>query len=126
MDPPHPLRVLVLDDLPDAADSLALLVRLWGHQPLVAYDAPTALDLALAHAPDVAFLDIALRDDMDGCGVARRIRQLPGGGNTLLVAVSGYGRPEDVRRCWDAGIQVHFLKPVDPVKLERLLAGVAG
>lgn len=122
MDPPRPLRVLVLDDDRDTADTLALLVRLWGHHPLVAYDGPTALDLA--HAPDVALLDIGLGDGMDGCEVARRIRQLPGGDKALLVAVTGYGREADVRRCWDAGIDFHFLKPVDPAELELLLAGV--
>jgi two-component system CheB/CheR fusion protein len=125
MDPQPQLRVLVLDDVPDATDSLALLVRFWGHQPFVAYDGPTALDLARTHAPDVVFLDIALRDDMDGYEVARRLRQLPGMDKALLVAVTGYGRKEDVWRCWDAGIDFHFVKPVDPVELERVLAGVA-
>jgi two-component system CheB/CheR fusion protein len=69
----------------------------------------------------VAFLDIGMRDGMDGCEVARRLRQLPGGDKTVLVAVTGYGREEDVRRCEDAGIDHHFTKPVDPEKLERLL-----
>ncbi len=122
MDPRHPLRVLVVDDTRDAADTLALLVRLWGHQPLVAYDAPSALELARTHAPDVALLDIELPDGVDGCEVARRLRQLPGGEKILLVAVTGYGREEDVRRCKDAGIDHHFTKPVNPVELERLLA----
>src|SRR5262245_35199278 len=121
MDPRHPLRVLVVDDTRDAADTLALLVRIWGHQPLVAYDGPTALNLAHTCGPDVAFLDIALRDGMGGCEVARRLRQLPGGDKTVLVAVTGYAREEDVRRCEDAGIDHHFTKPVDPEKLERLL-----
>jgi CheY-like chemotaxis protein len=112
MGPPHPtrrpLRVLVLDDLHDAADSLATLVRFWGHNPLVAYDGPTALDLARTHGLDVAFLDIGLRDGMDGCEVARGLRRLPDGDRLLLVAVTGYGREEDIRRCWDAGIDFHF------------------
>ena len=124
MDPRHPLRVLVVDDIRDAADTLALLVRIWGHQPLVAYDGPTALDLARTQAPDVALLDIGLQGGMDGYEVARRIRRLPGLDKVLLVAVTGYGREEDVTRCQDAGIDHHFVKPVDPVELELVLAGV--
>jgi two-component system CheB/CheR fusion protein len=124
MDPRHPLRVLVVDDTRDAADTLALLVRIWGHQPLVAYDGPTALDLARTQAPDVALLDIGLQGGMDGYEVARRIRRLPGLDKVLLVAVTGYGREEDVTRCKDAGIDHHFVKPVDPVELELVLAGV--
>src|SRR5262252_7582660 len=92
MDPRHPLRVLVLDDVRDAADTLALMIRYWGHQAVVAYNGPAALGLAHAHPPDVVFLDIALRDDMDGYEVARRIRLLPGLGKALLVAITGYGR----------------------------------
>jgi two-component system CheB/CheR fusion protein len=121
MDSPRPLRVLVLDDVRDSADTLALLVRLWGHQPRVAYDAPTALDLARTYTPDVVLLDIGL-PDMDGCEVARRLRQLPGREKILLVAVTGYGSEEDVRRCRDAGIDLHFVKPVDPEKLHEVLA----
>src|SRR5262245_3781424 len=114
MDPRHPLRVLVVDDTRDAADTLALLVRIWGHQPLVAYDGPTALDLARTQAPDVALLDIGLPGGMDGYEVARRIRRLPGLDKVVLVAVTGYGREEDITRCQAAGIDHHFVKPVDP------------
>jgi CheY-like chemotaxis protein len=112
--PRRPLRALILDDLHDAADSLATLVRFWGHNPLVAYDGPTALGLARNNRPDVALLETGLRGGMDGCEVARRLRRLPGGDKLLLVAVTGYGREEDIRRCWDAGIDFHFVKPVDP------------
>jgi two-component system CheB/CheR fusion protein len=122
MDPRHPLRVLVLDDVRDAADTLALLVKFWGHRPFVAYDGPAALDLARTHTPEVALLDIGLRDGMDGYEVARRIRQLPGMEKVLLVAVTGYGREEDVKRCKDAGIDCHFIKPVDPEELREVLA----
>jgi two-component system CheB/CheR fusion protein len=93
MDLPHvlrrPLRVLVLDDWKDSADSLAVLLRLWGHHPVVAYDGPAALDAARTHAPGVALLDIGLRGGMDGFEVARRLRQLPGMDKALLVAVTG-------------------------------------
>jgi two-component system CheB/CheR fusion protein len=121
--PTSPLRVLVLDDWKDSADSLARLVQLWGHEPLVAYDGPTALDLARTHSPDVALLDIGLRDGMDGYEVARRLRQLPGMDKALLMAVTGYGREEDGERCRDAGIDRHFVKPVDLEELRQVLAG---
>ena len=119
----RPLRVLVVDDCRDAADSLALLVRHWGYQAVMAYDGPSALDLALLHSPEVVFLDLGL-PGMDGFEVARRLRQLPGMGQALLVAVTGYGREADVQGCWDAGIDFHFIKPVDPIELELVLAGV--
>jgi CheY-like chemotaxis protein len=115
------LRVLVVDDHRDSADSLALLLRQWGHTPLVAYDGPTALALARDAPPDVALLEVGLRGGMDGYEVARRLRQPPGLGTVLLAAVTCYGRGVDVQRCWDAGIDFHFLKPVDPADLEHFL-----
>jgi two-component system, chemotaxis family, CheB/CheR fusion protein len=118
----RPLCVLIVEDYRDATDTLALLVGCWGHQALVAYDGPAALDLARTHAPDVALLDIGLRGGMDGCEVARRLRHLPGMEKALLVAVTGYGRKEDVGRCQDAGIDRHFVKPVDPEELRQVLA----
>ena len=119
----RPLRVLVVDDCRDAADSLALLVRHWGYQAVSAYDGPSALDLARTSVPEVVLLDIGL-PGMDGYEVARRLRQLPGMDQALLVAVTGYGREADVQCCWDAGIDFHFIKPVDPIERELVLAGV--
>jgi two-component system CheB/CheR fusion protein len=71
------LRVLVVDDCQDQVTTLALLLKLWGHQALVASDGPTALDTALAHRPDVAVLDLGLPGCMDGYEVARRLRASP-------------------------------------------------
>ena len=122
-DPRPPLLVLVVDDSRDCAESLALLVRLWGHEAVLAYDGPSALDLARTSIPEVVFLDLGL-PGMDGFEVARRLRRLPGMGQALLVAVTGYGEEADVQRCWDVGIDFHFLKPMDPVELELVLAGV--
>ena len=119
----RPLRVLVVDDCRNSADSLALLVRHWGYQAVVAYDGPAALDLARTSVPEVVLLDIGL-PGMDGYEVARRLRQLPGMDQALLVAVTGYGEEADVQRCWGVGIDFHFLKPMDPVELELVLAGV--
>jgi CheY-like chemotaxis protein len=117
----QPLRILVVEDLRDSAHSLALLVRLWGHEAVVTYDGAAALAAASAVPPDVVFLDIGL-PGMDGCEVARQLRRLPGMAAALLVAITGYGQADDVRRCKEAGIDRHFLKPADPNELEKLLA----
>jgi CheY-like chemotaxis protein len=115
------MRILVVEDLRDAADSMAILLKLWGYRPAIAYDGEHACELATALRPDVVLLDIGL-PGMDGCEVARRLRQLPQTANSLLVAISGYGREADVQRCKEAGIDRHFLKPVEPGELQRLLA----
>ena len=91
--PPLPLRVLIVDDFRDGADSLALLLKLWGYETAVAYDGPAALTLASAAPPAAALLDIGL-PGVDGCEVARRLRTLPGTARALLIALSGYGREE--------------------------------
>jgi CheY-like chemotaxis protein len=126
MDPARPprLRVLVVDDNRDAADSLAMLLRMWDFRPAVAYDGPSALALASADPPAAALLDIGL-PGMDGCEVARRLRKQPGTARTPLIAVTGRGREEDVRRCHEAGIDLHFTKPYDPEELHRALERLA-
>lgn len=120
-DAPSSLRVLIVDDVHDAADSLAQLIRFWGHEPAVAYEACGAIQEASATPPDVVLLDIGL-PKMDGWELARRLRQLPGMAKALLVALTGYGQEADVQRCKEAGIDCHFLKPVDPDELKRMLA----
>jgi hypothetical protein len=125
--PPRP-RVLVVDDCRDAADSLAMLLRAWGYEPVVAYDGPSALALASAGPPAAALLDLAL-PGMNGWETARRLRQLPGLGALPLIAVTGHGREGDVRRTYEAGFDRHVLKPYDPEELhqtlQRLLAARA-
>jgi CheY-like chemotaxis protein len=118
---PLSLRILVVEDLRDSADSLGLLLKLWGYEAEVTYDGEHALAAASSAPPDVVFLDIGL-PGMDGFEVARRLRRLPGTARSLLVAITGYGQEDDVRRCKEAGIDYHFLKPADPLELEKLLA----
>jgi CheY-like chemotaxis protein len=118
--PPARPRVLVVDDNRDTADSLALLLKLWGYEPAVAYDGAAALTRASADPPSVALLDIGL-PGLDGCEVARRLRRMPGTARALLIALSGYGREEDVRRCHEAGFDLHLLKPPDPDEIHRAL-----
>jgi PAS domain S-box-containing protein len=112
-------RVLVVDDDRDAADSLAQLVALLGHDSEVAYDAQTALAKARARLPDVVLCDIGL-PGMDGYEVARALRA-SSPGRLRLVAVSGYAQPEDVTRAIEAGFDAHVAKPPDPERLEDLL-----
>ncbi|HEV2852065.1 MAG TPA: ATP-binding protein [Thermoanaerobaculia bacterium] len=120
----RPLRVLVVEDNIDAAESLATLLRLWNHDVNVVHDGRTALEAARLQQPEVVLLDIGL-PGLDGYQVARRLREEIGLDHTLLVAMTGYGQPEDRRRSQEAGIHHHFVKPVEPIVLRNLLAGAA-
>lgn len=113
-------RVVVADDNPDAAESLALLLRALGHEVWVAADGAQALAM-LAHArPDVVFLDLGM-PVMDGIEAAQRIRAMPAHDGVLLVALTGWGQDRDRARTDDAGFNRHLVKPVDPAEVERLL-----
>jgi two-component system CheB/CheR fusion protein len=116
----QPLRVLVVDDMRDSADTLAVLIRMWGNEVVVAYDGSEALDEASANPPDVVLLDIGL-PKMNGFDLARRLRQLPEIAKALLIAISGFGQEADVQRSKEAGIDCHFLKPVDLDELRQVL-----
>jgi two-component system CheB/CheR fusion protein len=120
--PPAGRRVLVVDDNADAAQSLALLLELGGHDVRVVHDGLAALKTAEPFRPEVVFLDIGL-PEMDGYEVARRLRKLPGTEKALLLALTGYGQEGDRRRSREAGFDRHLVKPVDPEVLRALLAG---
>jgi CheY-like chemotaxis protein len=113
-------RILVVDDNTDSADSLAALLRLEGHEVQTAYDGAAGVEAATAYCPDVVLLDIGL-PRLNGYDAARHIRRLPGGGDILLVALTGWGQEEDRRRSRDAGFDLHLVKPVDPVELQDIL-----
>jgi PAS domain S-box-containing protein len=119
-----PLHVLVVDDNRDAADGLALLLDLHGHETRVAYEAEGALEAAKAFRPDVAILDIGM-PVMDGYELARRLKKTPEAEKTVLVAMTGWGQEEDVRKSREAGFDHHLVKPSEPAVLEKLLAEVA-
>jgi signal transduction histidine kinase/DNA-binding response OmpR family regulator len=112
--------ILVVDDNVDAANSLAMVLRLEGHEVRTARDGPTALAASQASAPDVVLLDIGL-PGMDGYEVARRLRCHPDGHQMLMVAVTGYGRDEDRARSEEAGFDHHLVKPIDFDALRPLL-----
>jgi two-component system CheB/CheR fusion protein len=114
-------RVLIVDDNADAAESMAALVRAWGHDAAVVPDAVNALALAASFKPDVALVDIGL-PGMDGYELARRWRTTPDGQHMKLIAMTGYGRAEDRRTAREAGFDVHFVKPAELAELEQLLA----
>jgi two-component system CheB/CheR fusion protein len=116
-----PRRVLVVDDNKDAAESVAMLLRLWGHTVRAAFTGPQALEAAEEYQPEIALLDIGL-PGMDGYEVARQLRQRPQFQQTVLVAVTGYGQEEDRRRSEDAGFDHHLTKPVAPEALQQILA----
>ena len=114
-------RILVADDNRDAADSLASMLRLLGHDVRIAYDGAEAVALAESFRPQLALLDIGM-PRLNGYEAARAIRAQPSLREVLLVALTGWGQPEDKRRSRDAGFHHHFVKPVDPAMLARLLS----
>lgn len=114
-------RILVVDDNRDAADMLALLLRMNGHEVRVAYDAGSGIAVAGEFPPDVALLDIGL-PDVSGYELARRLRSLSGDHRLCLVALTGWGQDDDRRRATEAGFDHHLVKPVDADRLQGLLA----
>jgi signal transduction histidine kinase/CheY-like chemotaxis protein len=116
-------RILVVDDNVDAANSLAALFRLSGHEVRTAHTGLKVLGVARELKPEVALLDLGL-PEMDGFEVARRLRQEPWGKDVLLIALTGYGQEEDRRRSREAGFDHHLTKPADPAVLEKLLSKV--
>jgi PAS domain S-box-containing protein len=117
-------RILIVDDNKDAAESLAVALRLVGHEVRTAYAGPPALEAARAEPPEVVLLDIRL-PKMDGLEVARRLRQDLGLTNLLVVALTGYGQQADRGRTREAGFDAHFVKPVDLDAVQELLARTA-
>jgi CheY-like chemotaxis protein len=116
-----PRRVLIVDDNTDAANSLAMLLQLDGHEVQAVYNSREALERALSFRPDVMLLDIGL-PGMNGYEMAQTVRMMPGLGSVRLIAVTGYGRSEDRGRALAAGFDDHLVKPVEANELKRSLA----
>lgn len=114
-------RVLIVDDNRDAAETLADLARLWGHEVQTALDGPSALELVRAFRPQIVVLDIGM-PGMDGYEVARQLRSMVELAPVSLIALTGYGQEDDCRRAREAGFEHHLTKPVDPDALQPLLA----
>ena len=117
-------RVLVVDDNVDAAQSLAVLLEMTGHEVRLAYDGPSALEAAIAWRPDAVLLDIGL-PGITGYEVAERIRREATLKNTVLVALTGYGQESDRQHSQEAGFDHHLVKPADFADVRKILANVA-
>ena len=117
----RPLRVLIVEDNRDAADSLRMLLDLAGYQVEVAYTGVEALERARRFHPEVALCDIGLPGGMDGYALARALRGREETAGIHLMAISGYGQEEDQRQARESGFDRHLTKPVDPPALLRLL-----
>jgi CheY-like chemotaxis protein len=113
-------RVLVVEDQPDARESLRLLLEFWGHQVEVASDGLRGVQVPLAWKPEVAIVDIGL-PLLDGYQVARRLRAALDA-TIPLIALTAYRTPDDVRQAHVAGFDVHLAKPADPGEIRHLLA----
>ncbi len=113
-------KILVVDDNRDAADSLALVLGVFGHEVLVGHSSRDALEMGARERPDAIILDIGM-PDMTGYEAARRIRREAWGRNVYLLAVTGWGQADDKENARAAGFDRHFTKPVDPDQVEVLL-----
>jgi signal transduction histidine kinase/ActR/RegA family two-component response regulator len=113
----HKMRVAVVDDNKDAAQMLLLLLESAGHEVSAAYNAQDALAMAQRTSPEILFIDIGL-PEMDGYELARRLRAIPETAGSMLVAVTGYGQPQDQDRSIESGFDHHLVKPV---KMEDVL-----
>ncbi len=120
--PAHPVRrnILIADDNQDALESLALMLRMEGHEVYCASDGEEALALAGERRPEIVVLDVGM-PKLDGCEVARRIRAESWGRGAVLVALTGWGQDVDRVRSREAGFDMHLVKPVDPAMLCDML-----
>jgi PAS domain S-box-containing protein len=118
-----PMRILVVDDSVDSAESLAMLLNLHGHQATTAHDGIEAVERAGAERPEVILLDIGL-PRLNGYDACRRIREQPWGQEMAVIAVTGWGQDEDKRRAREAGFDGHLVKPIDQAALMALLASL--
>lgn len=116
-----PRRILVVDDNPDSANSLGMLLEFEGHEVESVYSSEDALERVESFKPDVVLLDIGL-PGLDGYEVARRMRALPGLERVRLVALTGYGQADDREKTRGAGFDGHFVKPVDFSLLRQALS----
>ncbi len=121
--PARSMRVLVVDDNVDAASTLGELLKVLGHEPLVAHDAPSAIELAREEAPELALVDLGL-PILDGYELIVRLRNLPGLQRLPAIAVTGYGQASDRARSRAAGFDRHVVKPVGLEDLRTLLASL--
>lgn len=114
-------RILVIDDNRDVADSLVILLEMFGSIARAAYSGAAGLEALTTFKPELIFLDLGM-PGMDGYETARRIRALPEGCGVKLIALTGWGKDQVKSRAYDAGFDIHFTKPAAPDALRELLA----
>ncbi|TFY99456.1 hybrid sensor histidine kinase/response regulator [Ramlibacter henchirensis] len=119
-----PLRIVVADDNVDAAETLAALLSEMGHEVREVHDGEAAVQAVGSFDPHLLLLDIGM-PKMTGYEACSRIRRMPGGERRVLVAVTGWGQPQDLQRSRDAGFDRHLVKPIDPQVLGPLMEQVA-
>jgi two-component system OmpR family response regulator len=117
-------RILVVDDLADAADGLAMLLEVWGYAAAVCYDGPAALETVRTYRPRAVLLDIGM-PGMDGFQVAQHLRDQPVLANTVIIGRSAYTEEVYRRRARQVGFDHYLVKPVDLDYLRTLLDGAA-
>jgi CheY-like chemotaxis protein len=122
---PRPKQMLIIDDNKLQAQSLGLLLQLWGYEVRLAYDGPSALAVLSEYNADVALIDIGL-PGMNGYEIARYIREQPQWRGMMLIAQSGWGRDSDREKTGDAGFDHHLTKPIDHRALEKILTHADG
>jgi CheY-like chemotaxis protein len=113
-------RIVIADDNEDSAESFAMLLSFSGHEVRVAHDGTAALNAVREFRPDVAFLDIGM-PGLTGYEVAQAVRAEPWGSEVTLIALTGWGQPDDKLRARSAGFDRHLIKPIDPEEVDRLL-----
>ena len=121
---PSPRRILIVEDSRDSRDMLRYLLEHAGHEVHEAADGPSGVEAILKVRPDIALVDVGL-PGLDGYEVARRVRADAVGGKVRLVALTGYGLPDDHRRSQEAGFDAHLVKPVDPGRLAAVIEAPA-
>ena len=118
-----PRRILIVEDSRDGRDMLRYLLERAGHEVHEAGDGPSGVEAILKVRPDIALVDVGL-PGLDGYEVARRVRASEAGRTVRLVALTGYGLPEDHRRSHEAGFDTHLVKPVDAARLDAVIGAV--
>lgn len=113
----------MVDDHRDAADTMADVLELMGHEAKATYDGTRAIEVAASFRPHAVLLDIGM-PRLDGYAVAARLRAQPETHSTVLIALTGWGRGADRRRATEAGFDHHLTKPVDPAALQKLLTAI--
>ena len=113
-------RVLIVDDNRDTADTLSVLLQIWGHETRKAYDSESVIQHALAFQPEVVLLDLGL-PRLDGFAVARKLREYQKLVSVRIAAITGYTAASDVRKCQDAGFDEYFAKPIVSDRLHEYL-----